>query len=195
MFCRFCGAHVLEDSLFCAKCGKKLGRPENPRWEKVSSILRLRTPYPYAILLILGVVIWAATPQAASVDYNGLKWTFELNRKLDLPNENLFQQSLLLVLENVGSKPVKDVPVDFAAHIEPPQPADIAATFLGNRLTIMSKGKALPLTVILGDEVRPGSKRSYLLEGSIQAQPPFKVTFEVLEEGSDTVLTNFVVER
>jgi hypothetical protein len=59
----------------------------------------------------------------------------------------------------------------------------------------MKSGKALPLTVILSDEIRPGSKRSYLLEGSIQAQPPFRVTYEILEEGSDSVLANFTVER
>ena len=195
MFCRYCGAHVLEDSLFCSKCGKKLGRRENPKWEKISKILRLRTPYPYAILLILTVVIWAMTPQAASTDYSGLKWTFEPNRKLDLPNENLFQQGLSLVVENSGARAIKDIPIDFIARIEPEQPADISATFLGNRLAIMTGGKVLPLTVILSDEISPGAKRSYVLEGSIQAQAPFKVTYEVLEEGTDTVLANFVVER
>ena len=195
MYCRFCGAPVLEDSLFCSKCGKKLRHGENPRWEKISKLLRLRTPYPYTILLILIVVVWAMIPKAAPADYTGLKWTFETNRKLDLPDENLFQQGLSLVLENAGSKPVKDIPVDFVARIEPPQPADIAATFLGNRLAVMKGGKALPLTVILSDEIRPGSKRSYLLEGMVQAQPPFRVTYEILEEGTDTVLANFTLER
>jgi predicted nucleic acid-binding Zn ribbon protein len=195
MYCRFCGAPVPEDSLFCSKCGKKLGHRENPRWEKISKILHLRTPYPYTILLIVLVVTWAMIPKAAPADYTGLKWAFEPNRKLDLPDENLFQQGLSLVLENAGAKPVKDIPIDFVARIEPPQPADISATFLGNRLAVMKSGKALPLTVILSDEIRPGSKRSYLLEGSIQAQPPFRVTYEILEEGSDSVLANFTVER
>jgi hypothetical protein len=198
MFCRFCGAPLLADSLFCSKCGKKLARQENPRWEKLSKTLRLRTPYPYALLLVLLVIVamaWALTSHAQPADYTGLKLAFEPNRKLDLPNENLFQQSLSLILENTGNKAVKDLPVDFVARIEPEQPADIAATFLGNRLTIMQHGKTLPLTVVLTDEIRPGNKRSYLLEGSIQAQPPFKVTYEVLEEGTETVLANFVVER
>jgi hypothetical protein len=195
MFCRFCGAHLLEDSLFCSKCGKRTGRPENPQWERVSRILRLRTPFPYAILLILLVTIWALSPHASPVDYSNLKWEFSQNRKLDLPAENLFQQSFSLVLENTGGKSVKDIAVDFIAHIEPGQPAEIAATYLGNRLTLMDRGKEMPLTLILSDEVRPGSKRTFLLDGSIQAQPPFKVTYEVREEGSEKVLADFVVEH
>jgi hypothetical protein len=195
MFCRFCGAHLLDDSLFCSKCGKRTGRAENPQWERVSKVLRLRTPYPYAIFLVALVTIWALSPHAAPFDYSGLKWTLSENRKLDLPNENLFQQSFSLVLENTGSKAVKDIPVDFRAQIEPPQPADIAATYLGNRLTLMNHGKTVPLTFILSDEVRPGSKRTFLLEGSIQAQPPFKVTYQVREEGSEALLADFVVER
>ena len=119
MFCRFCGAHLLDDSVFCSKCGKKLGTCANPRLEKVSKILRLRTPYPYAIFLFLVVAVWALTPHAAPFDYTGLKWTLEANRKLDLPDENLFQQGFSLVLENAGSKAVRDIPVDFSARIEP----------------------------------------------------------------------------
>lgn len=195
MFCRFCGAHLLDDSLFCSKCGKRTGRAENPQWEKVSKILRLRTPYPYAIFLIVIVMIWAFSPHAAPVDYSGLKWTLSENRKLDLPNENLFQQGFSLVLENTGGRTVKDIPIDFMARIEPEQAAEIAATYLGNHLTIMNRGKEVPLTLILSDEVRPGNKRTFLLDGSIQAQPPFKVTYEVREEGSAKVLADFVVQR
>ena len=199
MFCRFCGTQVLEDSLFCSKCGKKLRRTENPKWEKVSKALRLRTPYPYALMLILLVVLIAVvkmwTPQAAPVDYMSLQWTFEPNRKLDLPNENLFQQGFSLVLQNAGSKAVKDIPVDFVARIEPEQPANIAATFQGNQLEVMKGGKAIPLTIILSDELRPGNKRSFVMEGSILAQPPFKVTYELREEGTETVLANLIVER
>jgi len=195
MFCRFCGAHLLDDSVFCSKCGKKTGRAENPQWERVSKTLRLRTPFPYAIFLILVVAIWAVSPHASPVDYSGLKWTLSQNRKLDLPNENLFQQSFSLVLENTSGKSVKDIPVDFIARIEPQQPAEIAASYLGNHLTIMNQGKEMPLTLLLSDEVRPGTKRTFLLDGSIQAQPPFKVTYEVREEGTEKILADFVVEH
>jgi hypothetical protein len=194
VFCRFCGAHLLDDSVFCSKCGKNLGRG-NPRLEKVSKILRLRTPYPYAIFLILVVAVWALTPHAAPFDYTDLKWTLESNRKLDLPDENLFQQGFSLVLENAGSKAVRDIPVEFSARIEPAQSAEIAATFLGTHLPIMERGKSLPLTLVLSDEISPGSKRNFLIDGSIQAQPPFKVTYEIRAENTETVLTNFVVER
>ena len=85
--------------------------------------------------------------------------------------------------------------MELSARIEPEQPAEIAATFLGTRLPIMERGKSLPLTLLLSDEISPGSKRNFLIEGSIQAQPPFKVTYEIRAENSETVLTNFVVER
>lgn len=194
MFCRFCGAHLLDDSVFCSKCGKNLGR-ENPRLEKISRVLRLRTPYPYAIFLILLVTVWALSPHAAPFDYGNLKWTLESNRKLDLPNENLFQQGFSLVVENAGNKAVREIPVELRARIEPPQPADISATFLGNRLLLMDKGKPLQLTVILGDEIHPGTKRNFLIDGSIEAQTPFRVTYEVRAENSEAVLAHFIVER
>jgi hypothetical protein len=194
MFCRYCGAHLLDDSVFCSKCGKNLGRG-NPRLEKVSKILRLRTPYPYAIFLVLVVAVWALTPHAAPFDYTNLKWTLEANRKLDLPDENLFQQGFSLILENAGSKAVRDIPVELSARIEPEQSAEIAATFLGTHLPIMERGKSLPLTLLLSDEIQPGSKRNFLIDGSIEAQPPFKVTYEIRAENSETVLTNFIVER
>ena len=157
MFCRFCGAALLEDSLFCSKCGKKLGNTPNPRVERVVRILHLRTPIPYAVLVLLLVGIWAVSPHSVPVDYSQLKWTLESNRKLDIPEENLFQQGFSLVLENTGKEPVKEIPVELSARIEPEQPAEIDATFLGNHLPIMEGGKSLPLIVILADQIsRPG---------------------------------------
>jgi hypothetical protein len=194
MFCRFCGAHLLPDSVFCSKCGKNLG-VGNPRLERISKALRLRTPYPYAIFLVLLASVWALTPHAAPFDYGKLKWTLEENRKLDLPDENLFQQGFSLILENTGDKAVREIPVELRARIEPAQAAEIAATYRQDRLVIMEAGKARPLGVILTDQIHPGSKRSFLLDGSIQAQPPFRVTYEIRAENSDTVLASFVVER
>jgi hypothetical protein len=195
MFCRFCGAHLLDDSVFCAKCGKKLGRTVNPRVEKIVKVLHLRTPYPYAVFLFLVAAVWLATPHAAPADYSGLKWKFQIDRNVDVADSNLYQQGLSLIVENTGSKAIKEIRVDLRAIIEPAQPAEIAATFLGRKLLLMEGGKALPLTVVLSDEVQPGSKRSYLLEGSIQAKPPFKVTYELRQENSETVLANLAVER
>jgi hypothetical protein len=119
----------------------------------------------------------------------------QVDRKVDIADANLFQQGLSLVLENASMKAVREIPVELRAHIEPPQPAEISATFLGQRLAIVKEGKPLPLTVVLADEVRAGAKRSFLMEGSIQAQPPFKVIYEIREENSETVLANAVVER
>jgi hypothetical protein len=197
MFCRFCGSNIIDDSIFCAKCGKRLrGSKDHPRLEKISARLYLRTPYPYAAILILLATLWVVLiPNAAPVDYSHLQWTLKQDRNLDLSASNLYQQGFSLVLENVGSQAVREIPVEFHARVEPPQPAEIATTFRGTRFPIMIDGKPLPLVVVLSDEVRPGSKRSFLIEGSIQAMPPFKVTYEIREEGSDKVLADFVVAR
>jgi len=198
MFCRFCGAYLLDDSLFCSKCGKSVGRTTHPQFEKISKILRLNTPYPYAAFLVLLVAVWgvwAMAPHGTPFGYGDLKVTLQADRKLDLPDEHLFQQGFSLVVENTGNKVVRDVPVDLGVKINPPQPAEIYATFKGDRLPIMSAGKALPLTVVLSDEIQPGSKRTFLIEGSIDAQPPFNAVYEVRQENSETVLASFAVER
>src|SRR4051812_40455880 len=98
MFCRYCGSHIAEDSLFCAKCGKRLGPRQNPQLEKFVQKFYLKTPYPYAAMLILLFLIWAAWPKASHADYSHLKWTFELDKKAASPADHLYQQALSLVL-------------------------------------------------------------------------------------------------
>ncbi|PYS27031.1 MAG: hypothetical protein DMG11_17810 [Acidobacteria bacterium] len=58
MFCRYCGAYLPDDSIFCAKCGKRLGRRENPRLAKIAQTLHLKTPYPYFALLVFFFIVW-----------------------------------------------------------------------------------------------------------------------------------------
>lgn len=196
IFCRYCGAAIAEDSLFCAKCGRKLGRTLNPRVEKVVTVLHLRTPYPYAVVLFLLAAVWLLRPgPRVPVDYSNLKWTLKSDRKLDLPEDKTYQEGFSLILENGGTAAVHDIPVDFSARIEPPQPAQIEANFLGHRVPIMRHGKALPLTVILSDQVSPGNKHTFSVEGSVQAETPFKVTYEVRERDSQNLLASYVVER
>ena len=194
MFCRFCGAAIAEDSLFCAKCGRRLGRPSHPRLEKVISTLRLKTPYPYFALLIFLFAVWTTRPRQSGVDYSHLKWDLQLDRKLDTPKDSRYQQALSLMVENTGQTTVRDIPVEIRARIEPQMKAEVMATFLGRQLMIMQSGQSLPLIVVLADPVEPGAKRRYLLEGSIQAETPFTLTYEVLQEDADVVLTSFVVQ-
>ena len=194
MFCRYCGSHIAEDSIFCSKCGKNLGADPNPRLTRVVDKLWLKTPYPYAVLLIIGFTLWAVQPRQSHADYSKVKWSIQLDRKLDLPGENLFQQSFSLVLENGGDAMIGDIPIEVSARIEPSKPADIEAGFLGRKLLIMQKGRQLPLIVVLGDSILPGAKRRYLLEGRIMAEPPFQVTYEVREEGLQPVLASYVVQ-
>jgi hypothetical protein len=194
MFCRYCGSQVAADSVFCSKCGKNLGLGPNPRLTKIVDKLRLKTPYPYFALLLIAFIAWAVSPRQSHADYSKVTWSIQLDRKLDLSEENLFQQSLSLVLENGGESTIRDIPIELSAKIEPSKPADIEAGFLGRKLMIMQKGQQLPLIIVLADPIEPRAKRRYLLEGKIQAQPPFKVTYEVREEGRAPVLASYVVE-
>jgi hypothetical protein len=195
MFCRYCGSHLPDDSVFCAKCGKRLGTRENPRVEKIVQKLRLKTPYPYSAILITLFVVWAAWPKGSRADYSHLKWSFELEKKIDLPAEHMYQQALSLVVENTGPAPVSEIPIELRATIEPIKRADVEADFLGRRLLILQQGHPLPLTVILAGTVASGAKKRILLNGNIQTDAPFKVTYEVRDEDGRAVLASHVVER
>jgi hypothetical protein len=195
MFCRYCGAHIPDDSLFCAKCGKRLGRRENQRIAKIVETLRLKTPYPYFLLLLLLFVMWTIGSRATHADYSHLKWSFELDKKLDLPKSNTFEQALSLVVENGGPVVVQEIPIELSARIEPMKPADVEADFLGRKLLILQDGHTLPLVVVIAGQIPPGGKKRILLNGTITAEAPFKVTYEVREEDRQPVLANYVVER
>jgi len=195
MFCRYCGASIVEDSLFCAKCGRRLGKKEHPRLNKVVQALRLKTPYPYFAFLLIGYLIWAIGPRQSHADFSNLKLSIELDRELDVPEQNTYQQSLSLVVENAGQTAVREVPVELTAKIEPAKSADIITGFLGRRLMIMRQGRPLPLVLVLANDLEPGHKKRFLLEGSIQAVPPFKVTYEVRQEDQTEALASFVVNK
>jgi hypothetical protein len=193
IFCRYCGVAIPDDSVFCARCGKRLAARPHPRLEKVVQKLYLKTPYPYSIILFAIFVMWAVGARQSGADYSQIKLSTELNRKLELRQENLFQQSLSLIVENNGATAVSNIPIELSAKIEPVKPSEVVAGFLGRRLVILQQGKPLPLVVVLADPVEPGGKRRYFLEGAIYAEPPFKVTYEVREEGGENVLTSYEV--
>jgi hypothetical protein len=194
MFCKYCGSHIADDSLFCAKCGKRLGKREHPRLAHIVQTLRLKTPYPYFILLFAGFIIWTIGPRQSRADYSHLKWSIELDKKIDIPKDSIFQQALSLVVENTGDTPVQDMPIELSAKIEPQKPAEVIAGFLGRKLLIVQRGRPIPLVILL-DKVEPKTKKRFYIEGSIQAEPPFKVTYEVREEDRDPVLASYVVEQ
>jgi len=195
MFCRYCGSHIPDDSLFCAKCGKRLGPREHPRLAKIVQTLHLKTPYPYFVLLLVLFIGWTIGSRPTHADYSHLKWSFELEKKLDLPQENTFEQALSLVVENTGSVPALEIPIELSARIEPAKRADVEADFLGRKLLILQQGHTLPLIVVVAGELSPGGKKRILLNGTITAEPPFKVTYELREEDRQPLLTSYVVER
>ena len=53
MFCRYCGSHIADDSLFCAKCGKRLGVRENPRVARIVAAIcdSLEGEPPYTVFI------------------------------------------------------------------------------------------------------------------------------------------------
>jgi len=195
MFCRYCGAHILEDSLFCAKCGKRLGNRSNPGMERIVTLLRLNTPYPYAIILFSLVASYFVLQPKKTFDYSQTKWSIEMDRKLDVPDDHLFRDSLSLVVENTGTKSIKGIPIELKASIEPAKLADVKAAFPGDSELLIKAGKAQPVDIVLNDAIPAGSKRRYVLDGSVQAIPPFKVTFLVLKDDTKTVLASYVLER
>ena len=195
MFCRYCGAHILEDSLFCAKCGKRLGQQPNHRFEKLASVLRLNTPYPYAIILFSLVASYFLFQPKKTFDYSETKWSIEMDRQFDVPDENLFRDSLSLVVENTGTKSIKGIPIQLQARIEPAKVADVKAAFPGDQELLIKDGKPQPVDIVLNDAIPAGSKRRYVLDGSVQAIPPFKVTFLIVKDDSKTILTNYVLQR
>jgi hypothetical protein len=156
---------------------------------------RLKTPYPYAALLISLFILWAAWPEGSRADYTNLKWSFELDRKAESPTENLYQQALSLVVENTGPAPASEIPIELRATITPMKKADVEADFLGRRLLILQNGKPLPLTVVVAGTVASGAKKRIFLNGNIYAEAPFKVTYEVRDEDGRTMFASYVVEQ
>jgi hypothetical protein len=261
MFCRFCGANIPEDSLFCSKCGRslgqreqpqierpvqrehpqierpvqrehpqferpvqrehsrieslglseeprienfgqrehpqieRLGRPENPRIDRLVKTLRLNTPYPYAGILILLLVIWVNYPRESTYDYSPIKWSIEMDNKLDVPDDKLYRESLSIVVENTGTKSIKGLPIEIHARIEPQKTAEVVAAFPGDRETVIAGGKPQPVALVLGDSILAGAKRRYTFDETVRAKPPFKVTLEVRKNDARTVLTRYVMER
>jgi len=195
MFCRYCGAHILEDSLFCSKCGKRLGNRSNPGLDRLVTVLRLNTPYPYAIILFSLVASYFLFQPKKTFDYSETKWSIEMDRQFDVPDENLFRDSLSLVVENTGTKSIKGIPIQLQARIEPAKVADVKAAFPGDQELLIKAGKPQPVDIVLNDAIPAGSKRRYVLDGSVQAIPPFKVTFLIVKDDSKTILTNYVLQR
>ena len=60
---------------------------------------------------------------------------------------------------------------------------------------ILQQGHTLPLVVVVAGELPAGAKRRILLNGTIVAEPPFKLIYELREEDRRPVIANYIVER
>jgi len=190
MFCRFCGAPIAPDSRFCSKCGKRLS-DGSPRTDAIVRKLRLKTPYPYAVVVFLFFLGWTIQPSRPPFDYADVRLELELLGQSEVPESNLYRHHFSLIVENVGPEPITDIPIEIRAYVEPDQPVEVESDFLGRRVVIMRNGEPVPLVVILQDDVAVSEKRRYSIDGIVTSVPPFSITYEVLAEDSDQVLASF----
>jgi len=190
MFCRFCGARILEDSLFCSKCGKRLAGDRRSGSDTGGWRVRLKSPYPWAVLLFLAFVVWTVRPDSPGVDPSALALELELEGESSVADANVFRHYLSLVVENRGSGPVGEIPVEFQASIVPDQDAEVVSEFRGGRFVVLRNGQSLPLILILDDEIAPSEKRRFPIDSIVTTAPPAEVTYTVRSEASGEVLAS-----
>ena len=190
MFCRFCGTPILPDSRFCSKCGKQL-LDGSPRTNAIVRKLHLKTPFPYAVVLFMFYLGWTIQPARAPFNYSNVRLELELLGESEVSESNLYRHHFSLIVENIGSEPITDVPIEIRAHVEPDQPVQVESDFLGRRLVIMRNGEPVPLVVILGDDLDVSEKRRYSIDGIVTSVPPFNITYEFLAEDTGQVLASF----
>jgi hypothetical protein len=179
MVCRFCGARIPEDSRFCSRCGKGVSAGEGPVASGLVGRLRLKTPYPWAGALFVVFLAWTAWPGESGVDLSTLSLELELEGESGSPEENLFRHYLSLVVENRGTSPVAEIPVELVAAIEPGQPVDLVSEFRGERFVVLRDGEARPLTLILSDEIPASGKRRFPIDSVVTTQAPAEVTYTI----------------
>lgn len=191
MYCRYCGARIEADSVFCSRCGKKVAAapaPETPsRWR------RLRTPWPWAALVFVAFVTWALFGGSAPPDFSHLAMEIELVDQLNLPDQGLFRHHLSLVVENQGEEPVAEIPVDLTAALSPEQDVEVVAEFRGNRFRILSGGESEPLVLVLADELAGSEKRRFPIDTLVETRPPAEVTYTVASDPPGEVLATLSV--
>lgn len=189
MFCRFCGAHVPDDSQFCAKCGKRLSGEPGSAAARVSKLLWLKTPYPWAVLLFAGFLSWALRPAVDLVDTSGLELELELQAETASPDANIFRQYLSLVVRNAGAETVRDVPVELYAEVVPAEDAEVVTEFRGGQFVIFRDSMPQPVVLVLSDEIAVNERRRFPIDSIVTAHEPSEVTYRVVAEDSGAALT------
>lgn len=190
MYCRFCGAKTPADSRFCPRCGKRIA-DATVRTDGFVQKLgpRLRTPYPWAGILLAAFLWWAFVSTGPEpFDYGAVAVSIELDGTSSAPEASLYRQHFNVVVENVGAEPIVEVPVELRAGIQVSGPARIDSEFRGQRVALFADGVAEPLDVILTDDLEPGGKRRYPMDGLVTATPPFQVWYELLDRQTGEVL-------
>jgi hypothetical protein len=163
----------------------------SPRADAIVRRFHLNTPIPYAIALFLLFVAWAVRPDPPPFDYTNVRFELELVGQSEVPASNLYRHHFSLVVENIGSTRLSEVPVELRARFDPEQPVRVESDFLGRRLIILTDQEPVPLVVILEDELDVSEKRRYSIDGIVTSAPPFNITYEVVAQDSDQVLASF----
>lgn len=191
MFCRYCGARIEADSIFCSRCGKNVAEvapgAAPPGWH------RLKTPWPWAGLVFLAFLTWALVGGGEAPDLSHLAMELELVDHSEVPDQGLFRHHLSLVVENQGDEPVAEIPVDLLATLTPDQDVEVVAEFRGNRFVILSGGEARPLVLVLADELAGSEKRRFPIDTLVETTPPAEVTYTVASDPPERVLATLSV--
>jgi RNA polymerase subunit RPABC4/transcription elongation factor Spt4 len=194
MFCRFCGAETPADSRFCPKCGKRIAGG-SPRAESIARRLGLRTPYPYAGILLLAFGAWAFQPRSTSFDFDAVRLAIELDGRTSTPEESLYRHHFSIVVENVGEEAIRAVPVELRVEVTGAGLVRVDSDYRGLRLPLFSGGAAEPLLVVLDDNVAPGGKHRYTMDGIVTGTPPFEIVYRLADPETGSVLAEFTVEE
>lgn len=197
MFCRFCGAPTPVDSRFCPKCGKRIAG-DSPRSDAIARRLWLRTPYPYAAILILAFLTWAFQPRSTAFEYETVRLSIELDGRSSAPEQSLYRHHFSLVVENIGEEAIAEVPVELRAEVlgrdgSPTGSVRVDSEFLGRRLPLVVNDRSDPLIVVLTDDLAPGDKRRYTIDGIVTGAPPFDVRYQLIDQQSGDVLADVTV--
>ena len=190
MFCRFCGAQLLINSVFCARCGKQLTAAPVAAESRLASKLRLKTPYPWAALLLVLFFGWALRPDSVAPDFSTIVFELELQAESSAPEEDIFRHYLSLVVENVSGTPIRDIPVELHATVIPEQAVEVVSEFRGGRFVVLHDADARPITLILSDEIAANEKRRFPIDSIVTTRPPAEVTYTLVAEGSSEVLAS-----
>jgi hypothetical protein len=112
-------------------------------------------------------------PRKSTYDYSKMKWSIEMDKQTDVPEDHMYRDSLSLVVENTGTKTIKESRSKFT------RPSNRKRGRCGSRVSRRPGdhydcGKAATVALVLGDSILAGGKRRYSFERKCQSEAAFQ---------------------